>query len=880
MESAEHRRINEKYQESIPWMKWGPYLSERQWGTVREDYSDDGNAWDYFPHEHARSRAYRWGEDGIAGISDELQNLCFSLCVWNHKDPILKERLFGLNGHEGNHGEDVKELYYYLENTPTHSYMKYLYKYPIDEYPYADLLNTNQSRSKDDPEYELLDTNCFKDNRYFDIFVEYAKAGPDDIFIKITVENRSDVASSLSLLPTIWFRNKWSFGKEIEKPIIEKIDIVENWETVVCNHPTIGEYNFYYDQCDYELFTENETNNFKVFGIDSDASFKKDYFHELLVNNKLDSYSSPNKGTKFSPLYQINLSAKESKSFTFRLSKKRSNDNPFKHLETVFKDRISEKANFYSSISPDACNKDIKMIQEQAYSGMLWSKQFYHIDMEIWLNGDKGQPQPPNNRLNGRNKNWRTLNNEDIVSMPDKWEYPWYAAWDLAFHCITLAEVDPSFAKEQLILIMREWYMAPNGQIPAYEWNFSDVNPPVHAWAAYKIYKIDCKFNKEPDINFLKRIFQKLMLNFTWWVNRKDSHGKNVFEGGFLGLDNIGVFDRSQDLPDGGKLEQADGTSWMAMFSLYMMKISIEICKFDPSFEDVSTKFFEHFVYISESINQSGKNWTGAWDEEDGLFYDVLQLPNDEYLPIKVRSLVGLTPLFAITVITKEELETIPDFMVRLKWFYNYRRELNKYSVIDNIDNDNGILFSMVNEDQLRKLIKVLLDETEFLAPGGIRSLSKIHKDGYSIKIGNQDFSLSYQPGESNSDLFGGNSNWRGPIWMPMNYLLIHSLREYHTYYKDNFKMEFPTGSNNFMNLEEIADELSKRLISIFQIDNEGKRPVNGDYDIYKDDHFKNLILFPEYMHGDTSRAVGASHQTGWTGLVATLINECKWNKK
>ncbi|BDD12321.1 glucosidase (plasmid) [Fulvitalea axinellae] len=874
--NAEEHRLEEHYNKENPWLKWGPYLSERQWGTVREDYSKDGDAWNYFPHDHARKRTYRWGEDGIAGISDDWQRICFSVALWNGKDNILKERLFGLTGEQGNHGEDVKELYYYLDNTPSHAYMKYLYKYPHATFPYDDLLKVNRERGKTEPEYELLDTGVFEGNRYFDVLVEYAKSDVEDICVRITVSNRAKEKAYVAVLPTLLMRNLWAFGMQKEKSVISLEKKTGAYGAVSIDQPDLGKYHMYYDTPDRHLFTDNETNKKDLYGQKGGTPFTKDAFHKAVVGNDYKFLEKKEDGSKFSPLYEKELEGGESFVIKLRLCKKKKRSAPFKDFEDVFSNRIKEADEFYKKLEKGK-DPELSMIQRQAFAGMLWSKQYFNIDIEHWLDGDEGQPRPPEERLTGRNSGWRTLNNEDIISMPDKWEYPWYAAWDLAFHCLPIALIDPRFAKDQLILIMREWYMAPNGQIPAYEWNFSDVNPPVHAWAALKVFEIERDTHGKADIDFLKRVFQKLMLNFTWWVNRKDSHGKNVFEGGFLGLDNIGVFDRSKDLPHGGKLEQADGTSWMGLFSLYMMKMAIIICKEDDTFEDVATKFFEHFVYISEAINRSDHEWVGAWDSDDGFFYDVLQLPHEEYIPIKVRSLVGLSPLFAVTSVTHETLRKIPDFMVRLEWFYGYRRKLNKYLVLEKFGPDEDLLFSLVNEARLKKLITALLDEDEFLGKGGIRSLSKIHKDGYHININGEDFGISYQPGESDSYLFGGNSNWRGPVWMPMNYLLIHSLREYHKYYGDNFKVEYPTRSGVYLTLDQVADELSRRLIRIFRKDADGNRPVHDKQAIYRDPHFENLILYPEYFHGDTGRAVGASHQTGWTGLVASLIHECGW---
>lgn len=856
------------------WKKWGPYLSERQWGTVREDYSENGNAWDYFPHDHARSRVYRWGEDGIAGISDDMQRICFAITLWNGKDPILKERLFGLTGNEGNHGEDVKELYYYLDSTPTHSYMKHLYKYPQAEYPYTELVNGNRNRSKLEKEYELLDTHIFSERKYFDVFTEYVKNNAEDIGIRITVHNRGNEAAFLSVLPTLWFRNLWSFNRTNEKPLLYlKTEGSEYGEVKVIHHEA-GEYHFYFEKPVRTLFTENETNTERLYGQPNKTPFVKDAFHTAVTQRQFDGLSEKKEGTKMAPLYEYTVDAHSSVTLQLRLCREALNQHPFdEDFSQLFEARIREADEFYNNITLTQ-DEELRLIQRQAFAGMLWSKQYFNIDIPRWLNGDPGQPAPPASRQTGRNHIWHSLNNEDIISMPDKWEYPWYAAWDLAFHCIPLSMVDPAFAKQQLILFLREWYMHPNGQLPAYEWAFGDVNPPVHAWSCLQVYKMEKEKTGKADILFLERAFQKLMINFTWWVNRKDHHGKNVFEGGFLGLDNIGVFDRSNIIPGGGMLEQADGTAWMAMYCLNMLEMALEIAQHNPAYEDVATKFFEHFIYIAESLNRIGENWTGSWNEEEGFFYDVLSLPDGRYIPLKVRSLVGLSTLFAVLVLKKDWLEKLPDFHNRLQWFQQYREKNNQYLVIEDLNERDDILLSLVPKQRLEKLLKALLDEKEFLSPGGIRSISKMHETPYIVSINEQDFGLNYQPGEGTTSLFGGNSNWRGPVWMPMNYLLLQSLRHYHTYFKNDLKAEYPTGSGNHLPLNKIADELSKRLVSIFCKDETGHRPVNDHFTIYRDDpHFNNLVLFYEYFHGDTARGVGASHQTGWTGVVAELIN-------
>lgn len=874
--NTEQKRLNEP-----GWKKWGPYLSERQWGTVREDYSEYGNAWDYFPHDHARSKVYRWGEDGIAGISDELQRICFAVTLWNGKDPILKERLFGLTGSEGNHGEDVKELYYYLDSTPTHSYMKHLYKYPQAEYPYSDLVNTNRNRNKFEKEYEILDTGIFNDNKYFDVFTEYAKNDSEDLLIRVTIHNRSEEAAYVAALPTLWFRNLWSFGLAAEKPLMYLKKVPNGYGEVKAIHYETGEYHFYFDRPQRTLFTENETNNERLYDVPNATPFVKDAFHHAVINNDFGFIENKNEGTKFAPQYEFNIPGGESVTIKLRLSKKEFDSNPLeKNFDEVFAQRLKEADEFYNSIT-EAKDKDLRNIQRQAFAGMLWSKQYFNIDIPKWLNGDKGQPAPPAQRKTGRNHQWHTLNNEDIISMPDKWEYPWYAAWDLAFHCVPLSMVDAKFAKSQLILFLREWYMHPSGQLPAYEWSFGDVNPPVHAWSCLQVYKMDKAKTGKGDIEFLERVFQKLLINFTWWVNRKDSKGNNVFEGGFLGLDNIGVFDRSNTIPGGGLLEQADGTSWMAMYCLNMLEMALEIAQHNPAYEDVTTKFFEHFVYIAESLNRIGENWTGSWDDKEGFFYDVLSMPDGRYIPLKVRSLVGLSTLFATLVLKKELLEKLPDFHKRLKWFQRYREDNGQYLVIEELKEHDDILLSLVPKARLERLMKALLDENEFLSPGGIRSISKIHENGYSVNIDGQQFGLDYQPGEGTSGLFGGNSNWRGPVWMPMNYLLVNALNTLGEYHHDNCVVELPTGSGNYVCLKEVSNDLANRLISIFKKDKTGNRPCHADHPVYsQDEHFKNLILFYEYFHGDTARGVGASHQTGWTGVVAELINRISVNEK
>src|SRR5688572_11067804 len=719
--TAEEKRVGDS-----SWKKWGPYLSERQWGTVREDYSEHGEAWDHFPHDHARSRVYRWGEDGIAGISDDMQRICFAIVLWNGKDPILKERMFGLTGNEGNHGEDVKELYYYLDSTPSHSYMKHLYKYPQAEYPYSDLVNTNRNRSKFENEYEILDTGLFNEGKYFDVFTEYAKNDAEDILIKLTIHNRGNENAYIAALPTLWLRNLWSFGLLQDKPLIYLKKVLSGYGEVKLIDYTAGEYHFYFDRPVRTLFTENETNTERLYGQPNKSPFVKDAFHTAVTEQQYDWLEQKNEGTKFSPMYEFNVAPQSSVTIQLRLSKQVVEQNPFEEFDEVFDSRIQEADEFFSKITA-AKDKDLRNIQRQAFAGMLWSKQYFNIDIPRWLNGDPGQPAPPESRKMGRNHQWHSLNNEDIISMPDKWEYPWYAAWDLAFHCVPLSMVDPQFAKDQLILFLREWYMHPNGQLPAYEWAFSDVNPPVHAWSCMQVYKNEKNKTGKADIDFLKRVFQKLLINFTWWVNRKDHKGNNVFEGGFLGLDNIGIFDRSSAIPGGGMLEQADGTSWMAMYCLNMLEMALEIAQHDNTYEDVTTKFFEHFVYIAASLNRIGENWTGSWDDQEGFFYDVLALPDGRYMPLKIRSLVGLSTLFAALVLKKDMLEKLPDFYKRLKWFQQYREKNNQYQVIEEFEEGDDILLSLVPKKRLEKLVRALLDEKEFLSSGGIRSISKLH---------------------------------------------------------------------------------------------------------------------------------------------------------
>ena len=873
--TAEDKRLAEDAAHKVFWKNWGPYLSERQWGTVREDYSENGDAWNYFPHEHARSRVYRWGEDGLAGISDIKQHLCFALALWNGSDTILKERLFGLNPHEGNHGEDVKELYYYLDNTPTHSYMKYLYKYPHNEFPYTQLVQENRKRKRHDPEFELSDTGIFEENKYFDVFVEYAKAAPDDILIKIEVFNRGEKSAALTVLPTLWFRNTWAFGNMKPRPDI-KLSGPIHGNMVEAAHDEMGTYYLHFDKADLILFTENETNTERLFNAPNRSPYVKDAFHTAIVNNTFDLFRGKRNGTKCGILSRFEIPSGTSETIHLRLSNRKLQDNPFDtEFYSIFQQRITEADELYDQFKPEEPISDVIQVQRQAFAGLLWNKQYYNYELERWLHGDRGQPIPPAGRKHGRNHDWPYLFNRDIISMPDKWEYPWYAAWDLAFHCVPLSRIDPDFAKKQLILFLREWYMHPSGQLPAYEWNFSDVHPPLHAWSSLKVYHLEKRDSGRKDIVFLKRVFHKLLLNFTWWVNRKDSEGHNIFQGGFLGLDNIGAFDRSSVLPAGGHIEQADGTSWMAMYSLNLMDMALEIAQEDPSYEDTASKFFEHFVHIAESLNEFGKH--GLWHEEDGFYYDALHFPDGKNTPLRVRSLVGLTSLFAVSVIDKELFKRFKGFKKRLVWFRNNRINLNKHLVIEELREGEDILLSLVPKKRLVRILQKLLDENEFLASGGIRSISKYHRDNpFTMRVDGEEYRVDYEPAESLAGLYGGNSNWRGPIWIPLNYLFIEALKKYYLYYGDTLKVEYPTGSNNYINLWDVAKMLSQRITSMFIRDQNGKRPVYGDDEKYRSDpHFKDLVLFHEYFHGDTCRGLGASHQTGWTGLVAEMIEWC-----
>jgi Mannosylglycerate hydrolase MGH1-like glycoside hydrolase domain len=881
---AELERLAAAREQKVPWKKWGPYLSERQWGTVREDYSDNGDAWNYFTHDQARSRAYRWGEDGIAGISDDKQQLCFALALWNGKDPILKERLFGLTNSESNHGEDVKEYYFYLDSTPTHSYMKFLYKYTQATYPYGDLVETNRRRSREEMEYELLDTGVFNDDRYFDVFVEYAKESPDDMLIQISVCNRGKEAASLHVLPTLWFRNTWSWAVGGSKPILRSVKGANR--SVIHAHPTDPRFQEsladYYLYCEGDvplLFTENETNHARLFGTANRTPYVKDGINNFLVHGQKDAVNPDAVGTKVSPHYQLAIGPEATEVVRLRLSRTAPGElgDPFGTFDAVLNERLKEADDFYDAVTPPAvkADRDRANVMRQALAGMLWSKQYYYFDADQWLEEHHAHPLHRGEDQASRNREWFHMVNDDIISMPDKWEYPWYAAWDLAFHTIALSTVDPDFAKQQLELMLSQHYIHPNGQIPAYEWNFSDVNPPVHAWATVFLHRLETALRGEANVDFLKSAFAKLSLNFTWWVNRKDRFGKNVFEGGFLGLDNIGVFDRSAPLPTGGYLEQADGTAWMALFSQNMAELAIELAAHDPLYDEMAAKFSEHFLWIAAAMNRPGAD--GMWDEEDGFYYDILRLPDGTATRLKVRSMVGLLPLCATTIMEPWQRERVPKTLTT-----NWERLRKMPELLETIHptgpghfgvSERGIL-ALVNPERLRRILTKMLDEGEFLSPYGIRSLSKFHeKHPYIFHVQGEEYRVDYLPGESNSGMFGGNSNWRGPIWVPVNALIIRALLSFYAYYGDNFKIECPTGSGHMMNLFEVAKEIADRLAQIFLRDGSGHRPVYGGAQKFQEDpHWHDHILFYEYFHGDTGAGLGASHQTGWTGVVAKLI--------
>jgi hypothetical protein len=868
---TEQKRLNEAREAGVPWKKWGPYLSERQWGTVREDYSQDGNAWSYFSHDQSRSRAYKWGEDGLAGISDDKQRLCFALALWNGHDPILKERLFGLTNSEGNHGEDVKEYYFYIDSTPTHSYMKYLYKYPQQEFPYRDLVETNGRRSREEFEYELLDTGVFNDNRYFDVFVEYAKAGPDDLLIRITVENRGPEAARLRVLPTLWFRNTWSWGEDDRKPSLTQIAR----GLVRASHPDSDPYWLACEGGPDVMFTENETNNQRLWSQPNASPYVKDAFHSCLINGDAGAVNTALTGTKAAVHYMLEVPAGQGKTVRLRLSATQPSA-PFNDFDSVFQQRIGEADEFYNRITPQSLNEDQRRVHRQALAGMLWSKQFYYFDLEKWLSEHKSHPLM-DAAGGARNMEWFHMLNADVISMPDKWEYPWYAAWDLAFHTLALALVDFDFAKEQLLLMLRSLYFHPNGQIPAYEWNFSDVNPPVHAWATLYLYKMERVLGRA-DIRFLERSFQALMLNFNWWVNRKDPSGRNLFAGGFLGLDNIGVFDRSAQLPTGGTLEQADGTAWMAFYCQCMLEMALILCDYDPMYEEMAFKFVQHFMWIAYAMDRIGEHHDNIWDEQDGFFYDVLRLPGGDAMRLKVRSMVGLLPLCASTVVEAETATGHPRLAELITLFRKRHPDLVAHvAPLDGsfIGYRDRRLLSILNKNKLERVLGYLLDENEFLGPYGIRALSRYHLDHpFSFWVGHQEYNVQYLPAESNTGMFGGNSNWRGPVWMPVNVLLVRALLNLYAFFGDDFKVQCPTGSGRYMNLFDIAKEIEQRLAATFLRDSSGRRPVYGGTQKFQEDpHWRDLILFYEYFHGDNGAGLGASHQTGWTGTIAMLLD-------
>jgi len=871
VETNEQRRLNDARESGIPWKKWGPYLSERQWGTVREDYSKDGNAWDYFSHDQSRSRAYRWGEDGMAGISDDKQQLCFAIALWNGRDPILKERLFGLTNSEGNHGEDVKEYYFYLDSTPTHSYMKYLYKYPQHPYPYGDLVETNRRRSRDELEYELLDTGVFDDDRYFDVFVEYAKADPEDLLIRVTVHNRGPEAAVLHLLPTLWFRNNWTWGDAPKPTVSQTAD-----GTIRATHEVLGERTLNCDGKPELLFTENESNAARLWGQPNPSPYVKDAFHEYMISGRKDAVNPANTGTKAAALYRLEIPAGGSKEVRLRLSAKSAAD-PFRTFDEIFDSRLQDANEFYDRITPRALSEDERRVHRQALAGMLWSKQYYYFDLDRWLDEHDAHPLLGTSHRNIRNTEWFHMLNSDVISMPDKWEYPWYAAWDLAFHTIALSLVDFDFAKDQLLLMLRNLYAHPNGQIPAYEWNFSDVNPPVHAWATLFLYNVERELGRA-DLRFLERSFQGLMLNFNWWVNRKDPQGRNVFAGGFLGLDNIGVFDRSAPLPSGGYLDQADGTAWMAFYCQNMLEIALELTDYDSMYEDIAFRFLEHFLWITYAMDRIGDNKDEMWDTGDGFFYDLLHLPNGQSMRLKVRSLVGLLPLCASTVLPAGVAQHHPRLLELIELFKKRHPDLLTHIAPADehfVGYAGRKLLSVCNKEKIDRILKYMLDENEFFGPYGIRSISRFHHEHpFVFHLEGHEYRVPYLPAESNNGMFGGNSNWRGPVWMPVNGLIIRGLLNLYQFYGDDYKVECPTGSGKYMTLFEVAKELSRRLASIFLRDSSGKRPVYGGAKKFQEDpHWRDYILFYEYFHGDNGAGLGASHQTGWTGVIARALD-------
>ena len=898
--NAEQERLAENRSHHEPWHFWGPYLAERAWGTVREDYSANGDAWNFFPHDHARSRVYRWNEDGLGGISDLKGRLCFAFAFWNERDPFLKERLFGLSGPQGNHGEDVKEVYWYLDNTPSHSFMRMIYRYPHASFPYEELIRQNGARSKSETEFEIWDTDDFRENRFFDIEIEYAKAGPFDILIRVNATNCGPDPAPLHLLPTLWFRNTWSWGRDNRKPSLQELTPAESTiDAIEADHHALGRYRLHCQDAVKLLFTENESNLERLWGVPNHSPYVKDSINNAIIQNRPEM-ANPNKvGTKGAAHYQFLIPPNESRTIRLRLTKMEGGapatptgppgsrelappsaappSDPFSDFDDIFAARKTEADQFYNSRSPGCLTEEHCAIQRQALAGSLWTKQFYHYIVEQWLEGDPGQPSPPPERLTSRNTGWRHIYNERVMSMPDKWEFPWYASWDLAFHCIPLALIDPQFAKTQLDIIVREWYQHPNGEIPAYEWNFNDVNPPVIAWAAWRVYQIERKQTGKGDRAFLETIFHKMLLTFTWWVNRKDSEGKNIFQGGFLGLDNIGVFDRNESFADGTHLEQADGTSWMGMFSLNLMRIAIELARENHVYENIATKFFEHFLGIAAAMNNLGGEGVGLWDEEDEFYYDMLHTPGGRFLPLRVRSVVGLLPLLAVETIQPQLIDALPGFKARLEWYLVHRPDLaSLVSRWQEPGSGERRLVALTRGHRMKCLLRRMLDPEEFLSDYGVRSVSKYHKDHpYSLTVRGEQKVISYEPGESQTGIFGGNSNWRGPVWFPINYLLIESLQQFHHYYGDDFKVECPTGSGRFLHLKEIASELSNRLIKIWLRQENGERPFGrasaGAFHIRED---RNRYLFHEYFHGDSGAGLGASHQTGWTALVAKLIQQ------
>jgi hypothetical protein len=881
MTGAETDRLAEDRDRKKNWKRWGPYLSERQWSTVREDYSANSDSWGYFPHDHARSRAYRWGEDGILGICDRECRLCFALALWNGKDPILKERLFGLTGPEGNHGEDIKEVHFHLDSSPTHTYMKGLYKYPHNAFPYDQLVSVNAQRNRDQPEFEITDTGIFDDGRYFDITIEYAKQSPDDILIRITAANRANEPWKLHLLPTIWYRNTWGWGRTGEGYWPKGRIAQQAADRLALEHQSLGRMQFAAAEAAPVLVTDNETNTKRLYNFEHPRRYCKDAFNEAVVHGRSDAVCPDHVGSKAAFWYQIEIPAEGSTELRFRLwNESEPVADPFAGFDDIFKARIAECDDFYNQLTPTDLDPSQRDILRHTYAGLLWTKQFYDYAVHDWLCGDPGQPLPPPERWHGRNSGWSHLFNRDVLSMPDSWEYPWYAAWDLSFHMIPFAHLDPTFSKEQLVLMLREWYMHPNGQLPAYEFSFSDANPPVHAWACWRAYKIAAPRGSRDKV-FLARTFQKLLLTFTWWVNRKDIAGQQVFSGGFLGLDNIGVFDRSKPLPGGGQMEQADGTAWMAFFCATMLSMAVELAD-DPAYEDMASKFFEHFVEIADAMNTVGG--VGLWDEDDGFYYDQF-LADGKTFPLRLRSMVGLIPLVAVEVLEPRHIERLPAFRKRLDWFLENRKDLQAQiswmtQVPEGAD-PNHQLLAIPSRERLERVLRRMLDEGEFLSPFGIRSLSKVHAEHpFILRMDGQEWRVDYEPSESRTGMFGGNSNWRGPIWFPMNYLLIESLEKYHRFYGDSFKVECPTGSGNWMTLDQVAGELNRRLASIFALDENGKAPWQGWTDLFtKDPHWRGLTWFHEYFDAETGRGCGASHQTGWTALVARSIVDCAGRK-